>query len=242
MSEPPAATGYAYALPSGWVHLDVEPARRAASVRRAVGERIRREPRLARHIAQLDRLLTHECAVAAAHGAERVSLLAEPTADGVLTATATFAVASQPDAKGPDAKGPDANGPDANGPDDKRPDAKRPDDRAPDTVEVLAQVVPAHEEARRHDPDASLRIVSTSQQQAVVRCWREAAPIGAAAPLRLQVHQLLAPWPGRPAVGLLTLSSPCEPVWPMLDELFEACVATFHWTWSGPAGEAARSG
>ena len=80
----PPAAGYSYALPGGWVHLDVDPARRAASVRRALSERVRREPRLAPHLARLDRLMLHECAVAAARGAERVSLLAEPV-DGAAS-------------------------------------------------------------------------------------------------------------------------------------------------------------
>ena len=83
------------------MHLDVDPARRAASVRRAVSERVRREPRLAPYLAQLDRLLLHECAVAAAGGAERVSLLAEASADGLVTAAATFTVVDPGRAAGP---------------------------------------------------------------------------------------------------------------------------------------------
>jgi hypothetical protein len=98
------ATGYAYALPSGWVHLDIEPDRRAASVRRAVRQRVRREPRLAPHLAQLDRLLLSECAVAAAGGARRVSLLAEVQGEAVVTASVTFVVQPVP----PDTRPPGA--------------------------------------------------------------------------------------------------------------------------------------
>src|SRR5690242_11390144 len=86
----PPAGSYAYLLPGGWLHLDLEPSRRAASVRQALTQRVRREPRLAVHLARLDRLLLQECASAAAGGAERVSLLAEPVDDRAGTAAVTF--------------------------------------------------------------------------------------------------------------------------------------------------------
>ncbi len=88
------ATGYCCALPGGWVFLDGEAERTAASVRRAVRQRVRRDRRLTPYIAHLDRLLTHECAVASARGARWVSLLAEPCEDRVLTAAATFTIAN----------------------------------------------------------------------------------------------------------------------------------------------------
>jgi hypothetical protein len=37
-------------------------------------------------------------------------------------------------------------------------------------------------------------------------------------------------WPGRPRVGLLTLASVCPGLWPRLGPVFEACVASFRWT------------
>lgn len=170
-----AATGYAYVLPAGWLHLDVDPGRRAASVRRAVALRVRREPRLAPFLAQLDRALVHECAVAAAQGAERVSLLAEPVEGALVTASVTFVVAPVPAADHP--------------------------------VDVVR------------------------------RTWDGPAAAGSASLLSRQ-WQLLVPWPGRSRLGLLTMASPCRPLWPLLEQTFDGCAQTFHWTWP-TAGEAA---
>jgi hypothetical protein len=165
------ATGYSYALPGGWVHLDVEPDRRAASVRRAVSGRVRREPRLAPHLAQLDRLLLHECTVAATAGATRVSLLAEVRGTAIVTAAVTFVV---------------------------------------------------------HPVPAEVAIDRLSLGPAVRRRWIE--PAGDRGDD--QLLQVVLPWPGRACIGLLTMSSSCRPLWPSLVTTFDACAASFHWTWA----------
>jgi hypothetical protein len=196
----PPATGYSYALPGGWVQLAVDPARRVASVRRAVSGRVRREPRLAPYLAQLDRLLLHECAVAAARGAERVSLLAEVADGAIASAAVTFAVASLPGSP-----------------------------RAPAAPAVLSHLAAQHARARRHDPAATMTLVALAQQDAVRREWAEPADDAQGRPAS-RSWQLVVPWPGRASVGLLTLSSPAAPLWPLLGPVFDACCATFHWT------------
>jgi hypothetical protein len=198
----PRATGYSYALPGGWVHLELEPARLAASVRRAVSERVRREPRLAPYLSQLDRLLVHECAVAAAGGAERVSLLAEVTNDGLATAAATFSVADLPGAG-----------------------------RAPGVRAALRHLAAEQARAQVRDATATMGVVRLAQQEAVRRRWRSSVEPGGRTS---QTFQLVVPWPGRPRVGLLTISSTAAPLWPLLEALFDACCATFHWTFDGP--------
>jgi hypothetical protein len=200
----PPATGYSYALPGGWVQLAVDPARRAASVRRAVSGRVRREPRLAPHLAQLDRLLLHECAVAAARGAERVSLLAEVADGAVATAAVTFAVASLPGSA-----------------------------RAPAAPAVLSHLAVEHGRAWLHDPAATMTLVELAQQDAVRREWAEPAD-GAQGRPASRSWQLVVPWLGRARVGLLTLSSPTAALWPLLGPVFDACAATFHWTFDQP--------
>jgi hypothetical protein len=201
----PPATGYSYALPAGWLHLDLDPARRAVSVRRVVRERVRREPRLAAHLGALDRLIHHECAVAAARGAERVSLLAEPVGGAVVTASVTFVVASLPEASALDAQ-------------------------------AAARWLSAeHAQAFETDPQARLDVIELVQQDVVRRRWTETTTTGAGVPLEHRVWQLVAPWPGRPRVGLLTMASPCQPLWGLLETVFDAAAQTLHWTWPGAA-------
>jgi hypothetical protein len=205
----PPASGYSYLLPGGWLHLAThpgDPARRAAGVRRAVVWRVRREPRLAPHLARLDRLLLHECAVAAASGAERVSLLAEPVDGRVITASVTFAVESLPAAAGPL----DAAGISQRLAVDDRIAADGPGDG---------------------DRTATQRVVALSQLDAVHRTW-SGPPSGTSdRAVVSRLWQLLVPWPGCPRVGVLTMSSPCAPLWPLLGQTFDACAQTFHWTW-----------
>jgi hypothetical protein len=189
----PPASGYAYLLPGGWVHLDVEPSRRAASVRRALTQRVRREPRLAVHLPRLDRILLEECATAAAGGAERVSLLAEPIDGRAGTAAVTFAIESLPDGAGPlDAAG---------------------------IIRWLG------------DAAGSAGVVELTQLTAVRQAWVDTRVVGVQGPIATRQWQLLVPWPGLPRVGLLTMSSPCRPLWPLLALTFDACAQSFHWTW-----------
>jgi hypothetical protein len=202
----PPATGYSYLLPGGWMHLAThpgQPSRRAASVRRVVTRRVRREPRLAPQLARLDRLLLHECTVAAASGAERVSLLAEPVDGRVITASVTFAVDGLPPSAGPvDAAG-------------------------------LARLLSAeHARTLGVDPAATLDPVALSQLDAVRRTWLGTAATRPAEQPASRQWQLVVPWPGCPRIGLLTMSSPCAPLWPLLGRTFDACAQTFHWTWS----------
>ncbi len=202
----PPAAAYSYALPGGWVHLDVDPARRAASVRRALSERVRREPRLAPHLARLDRLMLQECAVAAARGAERVSLLAEPFPGGVATAAVTVVVARCEPGSGP-----------------------------LDATATARWLAPEHARAQARDPTAQMAIVTLAQQDAVRRVWTEDSPTAAGEPLAHQILQLAVPWPGRPRVALLTMASPARPMWPLLEAVFDACAQTFHWSWAPEA-------
>jgi len=77
------------------------------------------------------------------------------------------------------------------------------------------------------------RIVALAQQPAVRLCWSSSAPApGAGGAAASRCWQLLVPWPGRPRVALLTMASPCVPLWPLLEATFDACAQTFHWTWS----------
>ena len=46
----------------------------------------------------------------------------------------------------------------------------------------------------------------------------------------------MVPWPGRPGVGLLTISSTAAPLFPLLEALFDACCATFYWTFEAERG------
>jgi hypothetical protein len=200
------ATGYSCAMPGGWALLDGQAQRRASSVRRAVRDRVRRDRRLAPHIAHLDRLLTHECAVAAARGALWVSLLAEPADGRVLTAAATFTVA----------------------------DLERGSSE-PTAGELLDHVAPEHGCTAAADPSAYLRVVTLPQQQGVVRHWRQAGAYGGESRVTHHIWQLMLPWPGRPAAGLLTYSTPCEPLRAGIAGLFEACGQSFRWTWEGQA-------
>jgi hypothetical protein len=205
----PPATGYSYLLPGGWMHLAThpgQPERRAAGVRKAVTRRVRREPRLAPHLARLDRLLLHECSVAAASGAERVSLLAEPVDGRVITASVTFAVERLAPPAGP-----------------------------VDVAGLAERLSTEHARTLGVDPAATLDLVALTQLAAVRRTWRGPAATGPAEPLVSRQWQLVVPWPGCPRIGLLTMSSPCAPLWPLLGRTFEACAQTFHWTWSGLA-------
>jgi hypothetical protein len=199
-----APIGYTYALPGGWLHLDLDPARRVASVRRAVSVRVRREPRLAQHVAQLDRLLHNECAVAAAGGAERVSLLAEATNDGIVTAAITFALVALAGAA-----------------------------VAPAPEALLDQLRSEQARARRDDPTATMAVarlagIGLDRAAGVRREWTEAAP-GGGRP-RSRTWQLVLPRPGQARIGLLTLSSPSPALWPRLGPLFDCCGQTFRWT------------
>lgn len=160
------ASGYAYVLPGAWVHLDLDPERQDASLRRATALRLRRHPALAPHQDAVTDVLREGCAVAAAAGAERVSLLAERVGERVLTAAVMFCVVdrSEPAELAVPPRGP----------------------------------VPGREWQHR---------------------W---------------------PWPGRALVGVLTLGSPSPPLWPVLGPVFDACVASFRWTY--PATAAAGPG
>jgi hypothetical protein len=205
----PPASGYAYLLPGGWVHLDLEPSRRVASVRKALTQRARREPRLAVHLARLERMLLEECATAAAAGAERVSLLAEPVDGRAGTAAVTFSVESLPDGAGPiDAAG-------------------------------IMRGLGYPESAESGPSGPSAGIVELTQLTAVRRAWVDTRLVGVQGPIATRQWQLLVPWPGLPRVGLLTMSSPCRPLWPLLALTFDACAQSFHWTW--PIPEQGRS-
>ncbi len=198
----PPASGYAYLLPGGWVHLDLEPSRRAASVRQALAQRVRREPRLAVHLVRLDRMLLAECATAAAGGAERVSLLAEPVDGRAGTAAVTFSVQSLPAGAGPiDAAG----------------------------------IIRGLGYAGSVESAESAGVVELTQVSAVRRAWVDTRVVGVQGPIATRHWQLLVPWPGRPKVGLLTMSSPCRPLWPLLALTFDACAQSFHWTWPIPS-------
>ncbi len=201
------ATGYRCLMPGGWAYLDGREHLRATSVRRAVRQRVRRDPRLAPHIAHLDRLLTHECAVAAARGALWVGLLAEPAGERVLTAAATFTVAHRPDG---------------------------PHGTEPTAAELMDQVAPEHARVAHGDPSAYLRVVPTAQQDALARHWRQSGPYGRESEVTHHLWQLLLPWPGRPAAGLLTYATPCEPLRAGIEELFGVAGETFRWTWDHP--------
>jgi hypothetical protein len=206
----PAATGYAYLLPGGWVHLDLDPSRRAASVRTALTQRVRREPRLAVHLARLDRMLLEECETAAARGAERVSLLAEPVDGRAGTAAVTFSVESLPDAAGPI-----------------------------DAVGIMRGLGYADsgepaELAESAEMAESAGVVELTQLSAVRRAWVDTRLVGVQGLIATRHWQLLVPWPGLPRVGLLTMSSPCRPLWPLLALTFDACAQSFHWTWPIP--------
>jgi hypothetical protein len=221
MSGDGPATGYSCAMPGGWALLDGQAQRRPASVRRAVRERVRRDPRLAPHIAQLDRLLTHEIAVAAARGALWVSLLAEPCDDQVLTAAATLTIADLEPSRSP-------------------PSAFRPRRRGhpePTVGWLLDHVTPEHARAAAGDPAAGLRAVTLPHQQGVVRQWRQVGSYGGQTQVTHHIWQLLLPWPGRPAAGVLTYSTPCEPLRSDIAALFDACCRSFCWTWERPPSD-----
>lgn len=198
----PSADGYAYLLPNGWVHLDVTPAGREASVRRAVRRRVRREPRLAPYLAQLDRVLLSECALAAAQGAQRVSLLAEMVDAQAVTGSVTLVVDSLSESAA-----------------------------TLDAQAVFERLVAEQVRALGTDPMATMEIVELSQQDVVRRTWT--APVGA---VRSKHWQLVLPWPGRASIALLTMASTCAPLWPSLEEIFDACAHTFRWTWSSGGG------
>jgi hypothetical protein len=212
----PAPDGCAYLLPNGWVHLDVDPSRREASVRRAVRRRVRREPRLAPYLVHLDRLLLSECTLAAAQGAQRVSLLAEPVqpaaqpaaqaaepvADQAVTASVTLVVESLAEGT-----------------------------TALDAQAAFEWLVAEQLRTLVTDPFATLEIIEVGRQDVVRRTWT--APVGA---VPSKHWQLVLPWPGRPSVALLTMASTCAPLWPSLEETFDACTHTFRWTWSSGGG------
>ena len=212
MTSLPPADGYGYLLPSGWMHLDLDPARRQASVRRAVRRRVREEPRLGPDVARLDRLLRRECAIATANGVERVSLLAEADgAGGLASAAVTLVVVSIPEQFA-----------------------------ALDAVTLLDALrsEPVADEFQS-DPDATSDVVRLSQQEAVRLSWSQSHALGTepgpgAGSVTSRCWQVAVPWPGRARAALLTLASPCEPLWPLMEVTFDACALTFHWTWCSP--------
>lgn len=200
-SAPPAAR-YEYFVPANWVSFDLDPAHREASVRTAVRERVRREPRLAPHLAQLDRYWEAETLRAAATGVRRLSLLAEPLGDGVLTAALTAAE------------------------DGYVEDGVR---CVPDAFGIAAGLpadVGAGEEAGIRD-----EVIALLQVAAVKRTYVETMLLDDGTELPSQVSQLHVPWPGRPEVVVLTLASPVRAAWQLMDETFEAIGATFHFDW-----------
>jgi hypothetical protein len=215
------ATGYSCAMPGGWALLDGQAQRRAASVRRAVRERVRRDRRLAPHIAHLDRLLAHECAVAAARGALWVSLLAEPCDGRVLTAAATLTIADLTPSR------PGAGG----------ILRRRQGDLEPTAAELLDHVTPEHARTAAGDPAAYLGVVTLPQQQGLVRRWRQVGPYGGESRVTHHIWQLILSWPGRPAAGVLTYSTPCEPLRADIGALFDACCRSFRWTWDRPPSD-----
>jgi hypothetical protein len=156
--------------------------------------------------------------LAAAQGAERVSLLAEPVrpADGhAVTASVTLVVDRA---------------------DVDRADVDRADVAAarPDAQAVFDWLVAEHDRVRAADPLATMDLTVLGQQSGVRRTWTASPPAG---PRAASKHwQLVLPWPGRSSVALLTMASPCEPLWPQLEETFDACTRTFRWTWSSGGG------
>ena len=203
--ELPPAAGYRYALPEGWLHIDLHPRRRELAVRRAVRARVRRDPRLAPHLARLDRLFQHEAATAAATGARRISLLAEEIGPAVVTAAVTFVV-------------------------ERRAGPALTATEVAEALRAGAAVDPA-EVAEV----AEVAVVPLIQQDAVRRVWTDRLAGADEWEVPHRIWQLVAPWPGRSDLALLTMSSACRPLWPILGATFDACLSTFHWTWESPA-------
>jgi hypothetical protein len=223
-------------MPGGWALLDGQAQRRAASVRRAVRDRVRRDRRLAPHIAHLDRLLSHECAVAAARGALWVSLLAEPSDGRVLTAAATLTIADlTPGRSAPGRSAPGRSAPSRSGAGGLTQRRRR--DLEPTAAELLDHVTPEHARTAAGDPTAYLGVVTLPQQQGLVRRWRQVAPYGGESRVTHHLWQLILSWPGRPAAGVLTYSTPCEPLRADIGALFDACCRSFRWTWDRPPSD-----
>ena len=112
--------------------------------------------------------------------------------------------------------------------------------------DVLRYLAAEQARAQVADPTATMKLVRLTQQEAVRRQWRERADPGdsdrTSGPFARtsQSCQLVVPWPGRPSVGLLTMSSTAGPLFPVLEVLFEACCATFHWTFEPKREDAER--
>ncbi len=106
--------------------------------------------------------------------------------------------------------------------------------REPAVDDLLRQVAPEHERAAADDPAASLTVVRLPQQRGLVRRWRQVGPYGGQSQVTHHLWQLLLPWPGRPAAGVLTFSTPSEALREGIQELFDACCSSFRWTWEPP--------
>jgi hypothetical protein len=89
-----AGSGFALALPAGWLTVELDPRRRSASHRQLVAERVRAVPELARQRSSLLRLLGGFADEAVAAGAVYAAVLEEQVAGEALTAALTVTLLS----------------------------------------------------------------------------------------------------------------------------------------------------
>jgi hypothetical protein len=200
--------GYALSVPGSWFEVDVRPATRAASAAELVNARITDLPELRERRADIVRLIRRQAAAAWDAGAVYCAVMAEPVADGLLSACVTVSFLPGP------------------------ADA---DSGAQDRLSPLMSTFRTKAARGEDDPWTEVAAVDLPHAGAAARTYGvedvedpDAGPgSGPVRSVRVVTMQTYVPVPDVNRVAVVSCSSPAVEVAPALLDVFDAITGTF---------------
>jgi len=196
--------GYTIQVPGSWFEVDVRPATRAASAGELVRARLTDLPELRERRADIVRLVRKQAAGAWDAGAVYCAVLAEPVADGLLTACVTVSFVAGPANASSDAE---------------------------DRLGPLLAPLTAKAAKRDDDPWTEVTTLDLPHAGQAARSYgvedvQDPADELARA-LRVVSMQTFVPLPDVNRVAIVSCSSPAITVAPALLDVFDAITETF---------------
>ncbi|MYS22341.1 hypothetical protein GA0115240_140618 [Streptomyces sp. DvalAA-14] len=194
--------GYTLQVPGSWFEVDVRPATRAASAAELVGARLTDLPELRARRADVVRLIRKQAAGAWDAGAVYCAVMAEPVADGLLTACVTVSFVA--------------------GPADARSDAE-------DRIGPLIAQLTSTSAQREDDPWTEVTTLELPHAGPAARSHgvEDVEDAASGRSLRAVTMQTFVPLPDVNRVAIVSCSSPAVEVAPALLDVFDAVTETF---------------
>jgi hypothetical protein len=194
--------GYTVQVPGSWFEVDVRPATRAASAADLVGARLTDLPELRERRAGIVRLIRKQAAGAWDAGAVYCAVMAEPVADGLLTACVTVSFVA--------------------GPADARSDAE-------DRIGPLIAPLTSKSAKRADDPWTEVTTLDLPHAGQAARSYgvEDVEDEASGRSLRVVTMQTFVPLPDVNRVAIVSCSSPAVEVAPALLDVFDAVTETF---------------